>query len=166
MGWSGYNPMASISKNILWICNNENTLNRGHKCPRPQSSTQEKWFFGQTNLEKDGKGIEIKQPKLIILQGKSRVSCQPQSWGCEVGQDSSYSCQCRWMGKRLILCPVHWFAFDEWHTITTRRKKKNKQQQQQNELVITNKGILEQSPNHYFPKRSKGPLLGKPHIVL
>lgn len=45
-------------------------------------------------------------------------------------------------------------------------KKKNKQQQQQNELVITNKGILEQSPNHYFPKRSKGPLLGKPHIVL
>lgn len=156
MDWSGYNPMASISKNILWICNNENTLNRGHKCPRPQSSTQEKWFFGQTNLEKDGKGIEIKQPKLIILQGKSRVSCQPQSWGSEVGQDSSYSCRCRWMGKRLILCPVHWFAFDEWHTITTRRKKKriNSNNNKMNWLSQ----IREYWNNHQiitFPKEAK-----------
>lgn len=128
MGWSGYNPMASISRKVLWICNNENTLNRGYKCPRPQPSTQEKCFFGQPSLEKDGNGIEIKHPKLIILQGKGRVSCQPQSWGCEVGQDSIYSCGCRWIGERLILCSVHWFAFDEWHTNNHNQEKKKEEE--------------------------------------
>lgn len=68
-------------------------------------------------------------------------------------------------GTHCALC-IGSHLMNDAQTITTRRTKKDKQQQQQNRLVVPNKGTLEQSPNHYFQKRSKGPLLGKPHTVL